>query len=379
MLALLILPILVSGFIVLSINPKEKLKLHRYDGQLLYLKASKIGLKYFFVVTIFSFLLKDTSFEWISDNFEPVSIASSEALLPASQLESNLTSINSGSAIKGIKTANNDVSSQSEKADVKITAKLDEQSSSTNKKHPISPKEIEPKGKVFSLDLSLVSYVAIEISKAKNEVKVSKETLEQSWLLSLSFLTVLLAYVFSTFIRILFELKKRVSKFLYKNDVVSMSLLGEILKDSPIDYMFYESLTRNKSILISMKSRKIYVGIVNKPGEPSESNAPNQEISLVPAISGYRDKDTLKVILQSEYNIPDNYDSSLVIKVDQIESVSWFSRKVYDGVNGNIDKQHSRIRRSPLAAAQASTSISVKAFSEWWANWWAKLTNASKK
>ncbi|TOO97436.1 hypothetical protein CGH26_26745, partial [Vibrio parahaemolyticus] len=64
MFALLILPILISGFIVLSIGPKERLRLHRYDGQLLYLKAAKIGLRYFLVVSLLVYIFKDVKFSF---------------------------------------------------------------------------------------------------------------------------------------------------------------------------------------------------------------------------------------------------------------------------------------------------------------------------
>ncbi|MBE4159105.1 hypothetical protein HJ102_16740 [Vibrio parahaemolyticus] len=64
MLALLILPILVSGFIVISINPKQKLRLHRYEGQLLYFKAAKIGLRYFLVMTAICLFMKDVQISY---------------------------------------------------------------------------------------------------------------------------------------------------------------------------------------------------------------------------------------------------------------------------------------------------------------------------
>jgi hypothetical protein len=331
MFALLILPILVSGFIVLTINPNEKLKLHRYDGQLLYLKSAKIGLRYFFFVTLCSFLLKDISFEWtLSEN--GTSIASADIVDNKKSVDSGSKSVDNHT-VEPIKT------------NVAPKDKL-----------TIQPNPVQLKNRSH-FDPSVVSYIAKKISEVKNEKKVSNKTLEQSWLLSLSFLTVFLAYTISIAKLLFFIFKSKISRSFYNNDVVAMNMLGKILKDSPIDYMFYESLIKRKPILISMKSRKIYVGIVNKPGEPSESNAPNQEISLVPAISGYRDKDTLKVLLQSEYTIPLDYDASLVVKVDQIESVSWFSKDVYDGVNGNIEPTPP----SPLAQYK------------WWAIWWAKL------
>ncbi|MEL4391316.1 hypothetical protein [Shewanella xiamenensis] len=354
MLALLILPILVSGFIVLTINPKEKLKLHRYDGQLLYLKASKIGLKYFFIVTFFSFLLKDASFKFESSNIDKIAISDASSALNSKANNINPIVPLPNDANVHQKFKNESFTLSSDKSIIDSIDRVELFTTQTKK--------------VYTIDLSVVSYVAKEISRAKGENKVSRETLEQSWLLSLSFLTVILAYLTSKIISFYSLVKVKVSKKLYKNDVVSMKMLGDILKDSPIDYIFYESLCKQKPILISMKNRKIYVGFVNKLGEPSESNAPNQEISLVPAISGYRDKDTLEVTLKNEYNTPDEYDASLVIKVDQIESVSWFSQEVYDGVNGNIGKKSSKLRRPPKAGTPL---ISIKQIKEWWAKWWA--------
>lgn len=270
MFALLILPILVSGFIVLSINPNEKLKLHRYDGQLLYLKAAKIGLRYFFVVAILSLVMKDTTFhlDLLSSDF-------------------------------GIKAE--------------------------------PPYELN-----ISIDPSLVSHIAKQIARAKNNSIIDGTTLELSWLLSLSFLTVFCAYLISLMQSFWVAFKNKMAKELYNNDAQTIAMLGKILKDSPIDYIFYESFTKRKPILITLKNRKVYIGFVNKLGEPSESEEPNQEISIVPAISGYRDKDTLQVILQNDYNIPESFDSSQVIKVDQIDTVSWFTQEIYQDVNGNI-------------------------------------------
>lgn len=44
MFLLLILPILVSGFLVCNIHPVYKYKLHRYEGQYLYLKSAALGI-----------------------------------------------------------------------------------------------------------------------------------------------------------------------------------------------------------------------------------------------------------------------------------------------------------------------------------------------
>ncbi|HIF9067553.1 TPA: hypothetical protein ACX6QT_000047 [Photobacterium damselae] len=266
MFALLILPILVSGFIVLSINPYHRIKLYRYDGQLLYLKAAKIGLRYFLVVSALSFFLKNYPISFSMGFF-------------------------------GLYTLN------------------------------------------VYFDPSLVTHISKAISALQNNAKITHDIILYSWLLSLSLLTIFSAYVLSLIIKVYVNFLKYLARKNYDgNDTTTIILLGRILKDSPIDSIFYESFAKKKHILISLSSRKVYIGMVNKLGEPSESEEPNQEISLVPVISGYRDKDTLKVILQNEYsNLPQtDIDSSIVIRVDEIETVSWFNHSVYDDVNDNM-------------------------------------------
>lgn len=339
MFALLILPILVSGFIVLTISPLEKLKLHRYDGQLLYLKAAKIGLRYFLVVSVLSFLMKDVSFNlpifWGDTARKEPSVKTQYIPPQATDLVIPLSS------------------------ESKISTPI-----------PCYEEVQANKSSTFKVEFSLASYIAKQISNAKNEHSISMETLQLSWLISLTILTISCSYIVSLLKQIWVSIKIYISEKLYKNDVVSIEMLGRILKDSPIDYIFYESLANRRPILISMRNRKIYVGIINKLGEPSESDEPNQEISLVPAISGYRDKDTLEVTFKNDYNIPTNYDTSIVIKVDQIDTVSWFTEEIYNNINDNlnkIDKTKSKLRSSPAI----KTSIAAWLL-KWWAKWWAK-------
>lgn len=285
MFALLILPILISGFISLSLGPFQKLKLHRYDGQLLYLKAAKVGLRYFLVVVVLSFYFKDSVI----------------------RVDSTLD----------------------------LFGLLDT---------PIHVKR--------NIDPSLVTLVSKAISKSKNEVGVASDTLEAAWLISLSILTVLLSY----FCQLLKIFKIRVQNMLANkrialrrpdNDIVRISMFKRVLEDSPIDYMFYESFRYRKAILVTLKSRKVYVGIVNKLGEPNESKEPNQEISLVTAISGYRDKDSLEVNFTNDYNQCSEHDSDSVaigresiqiLRLEQIDSVCWYHGDTFEQVNGNMSK-----------------------------------------
>ncbi len=52
-------------------------------------------------------------------------------------------------------------------------------------------------------------------------------------------------------------IKRKNPQYIFFNtNIVRISMLGKILKDSPIDYMFYQSLAQIKPILITLGSKK---------------------------------------------------------------------------------------------------------------------------
>ncbi|MGG4752100.1 hypothetical protein ACLPC6_18660, partial [Proteus mirabilis] len=63
MLALLLIPILVSGYIMVIANPYHYFRLHRHDGQLLYLKVATHGtlclIASVIIATVVKFLFPD--------------------------------------------------------------------------------------------------------------------------------------------------------------------------------------------------------------------------------------------------------------------------------------------------------------------------------
>ena len=101
-----------------------------------------------------------------------------------------------------------------------------------------------------------------------------------------------------------------------------------------------QSLQSNSSVKVSMKSRKVYVGMVL--GEQFE-NTDLGNVLIIPFFSGYRDKDTLDMKLNCEYmpvyeknKIIDwdgaevkidwekMQDFKLVIRIDEVETISLF-------------------------------------------------------
>lgn len=107
-------------------------------------------------------------------------------------------------------------------------------------------------------------------------------------------------------------------------------MMHTLLNDSPLDKLLFSSYVQNIFLLITMSDRKVYVGRVISLGEPTEKQGPDQEISIVPVFSGYRDKDTLSVILNNSYdNKADAKDFYLILKQDNIVSACEFVESLY--------------------------------------------------
>lgn len=64
MLFLLIFPVLVAGFLACHTHPIHSYKLHRYEGQYLYLKSAELGLKCFAI----AFALALATHYWFPDS-----------------------------------------------------------------------------------------------------------------------------------------------------------------------------------------------------------------------------------------------------------------------------------------------------------------------
>lgn len=242
----LILPILVSGFICCHILPSEKYKLHRFEGQYLYLKSAKLGLLCLALSTLSILFL---------NYFIPPQICS--------------ISINIISAITELVNA---------------------------------LKVVEPK-----------STLATQIS----------------WLIIFSTSMLVTPFILMWFENIILPLRLETKK-------VKEMLIGQLLSDSPLDFILYEALIekdRKTALMLSLSDRKVYVGQVISMGEPNEIEGPDQEVKIIPIMSGYRDKDTLKVKFTTHYDGEKDKDLTIVLRQDLISSVSEFEFDTYNRLN----------------------------------------------
>jgi len=149
-----------------------------------------------------------------------------------------------------------------------------------------------------------------------------KEALKLSWFLIISIAIFVAAYVIKLWA--LISLRRR-----YGNWNTKIYVIGSILEDSPLDSLLFNlSLHKDKYGMFSMTNNKVYVGKVINLGEPTETDGMNQGISIMPLLSGYRDKDTLKVKFTTDYKDGDS-DIYLTLRQDAILSVSEFSFDAY--------------------------------------------------
>lgn len=246
MLLLLILPILISGFIVLHIHPVYFYKLHRYEGQYLYLRSAQLG----FICFLVSSLLALTFSKYFPDSLFICSLEISFYLL----------------------------------------------------------------GFIKSLLLATDVF-----DNNKNE-----SALQFSWIILITILTLLYPYLWRTLSLFWLRLKYRT------NDAqVYIYIMSNILKDSPLDELLFKaSYTRSMLLMLSLSNRKVYVGKIMSMGEPNETEGPDQEITIIPVVSGYREEENLKVKLLTNYKKIDE-DIGLTIRQSEIISATHFTFDAY--------------------------------------------------
>ncbi|HHF2866562.1 TPA: hypothetical protein ACPJZQ_001674 [Vibrio alginolyticus] len=110
-----------------------------------------------------------------------------------------------------------------------------------------------------------------------------------------------------------------------------IKLMSDVLSDSPLDSELLYSYINDQSVLVSLSNRKVYVGQVVSMGEPNESEGMDQEISILPHISGYRDKDNLTVNFTTHYqSIDTKVEIKVTLRQELIESVTRFDFDVYE-------------------------------------------------
>lgn len=102
-----------------------------------------------------------------------------------------------------------------------------------------------------------------------------------------------------------------------------------------LEYLFRESAINGFLIQCTLKNNKVYVGFATYIPPPKETNY----LKLTPIISGYRDNNTKKLTLTTDYfEVVDKYlnnsdnqlpDMDIIIKQDEILSANVFDPTMY--------------------------------------------------
>ncbi|MDN3699660.1 hypothetical protein QWY97_20350 [Vibrio cortegadensis] len=129
------------------------------------------------------------------------------------------------------------------------------------------------------------------------------------------------------------------SQILYSNKFIRLNLIAKLVESDSRRGFILEAIATSNPILISMNSRKCYVGICL--GEDF-TNYEHQCISILPLLSGYRDdkKLTLNITtnnyshfvesdILSESSIINQNDFKLIVSMQEIESIQFFSMGRY--------------------------------------------------
>lgn len=125
--------------------------------------------------------------------------------------------------------------------------------------------------------------------------------------------------------------------------------LAKAAKNHPLETLAIEASATLAPVIFTLKSKKFYVGWVIRP--PLE-HGKIEHMAFIPLLSGYRDKDTLKIVVTTNYDThyesigifgditgmegPPKIDSNLTLNdfrvvcpVSEIENLSFFDFQTY--------------------------------------------------
>lgn len=192
---------------------------------------------------------------------------------------------------------------------------------------------------VCGFNIDLESWLIKITKKALNVNDENASSL--AWVIIMTLVTLAVAQIWVWFdvIRLWLLSKK------HKVDA-SIIAMGRVLADSPLDALLYQSyISEEKLVMLSLSNRKMYVGVVNNMGEPNEIEGFDQEISLVPILSGYRDKDDLCVHWTTAYeDVDKDKDLRIVIRQELIESASEFDFNTWEAFIEQRKEKQNKIR-----------------------------------
>ncbi|MGY2361717.1 hypothetical protein ACW9IO_04100 [Pseudomonas azotoformans] len=244
---LIIVPLLVSGYMVCIRHPFFYVRLHRFQGQLLYLQVARMGMTCLIVST----------------------------LLTAAVLA-------------------------------------------------VSKQAVLIMGHVIATDYS--SYLGTLLV----QLDIASEKNGTLWvfLMQVGLTALVIPFFWSAFY---VGAKKKILQL--ETDVQLHSLLAlGVLEGTPFRVLLRESIVQCMPCMFSLNDRKVYVGVVLFAGTPTESEGVDHAFTLIPILSGYRDKDTLEITLNTHYSTAANPPPITLIQ-ENVVSATQFDFTLWNAVH----------------------------------------------
>ena len=264
MIALLVILVLSSGYIVISKHPKYFYRLHRHDGQIFYVDCLTKGLRCLFyglsVLLLISFFSIRT----------PIPICN------------------------------------------------------------------------FSIDLNVYGWL---VSLAKFLVNLSVINFDHSLFeddekIAFYLLVILFMYLYA-YGWVAFSRRKRFKNIVREyekagvgytdnqiNEQMRVLNLSKVFTD-PLDKMLIKSSIEEETyLLITLKNNKVYVGKVSGLPTPHEKKGLDQDVSVIPIISGYRESESHQINFTTDYTEMQDESLGVVFKREDVFSVCVYSEEV---------------------------------------------------
>lgn len=141
--------------------------------------------------------------------------------------------------------------------------------------------------------------------------------------------------------------------------------LAKAARNNPLETLAIEASATLSPVIFTLKSKKFYVGWVIRP--PLE-HGKIEHMAFIPLLSGYRDKDTLKIVVTTNYDAhyesiglfgdvvgidgPPRVKSDLsfndfrvVCPASEIENLSFFDFETYNHFKAQEEKEEKSFRR----------------------------------
>ncbi|KEZ64616.1 hypothetical protein AAY86_00905 [Pseudomonas amygdali pv. tabaci str. ATCC 11528] len=131
-----------------------------------------------------------------------------------------------------------------------------------------------------------------------NQITEAKEAPIWAFLVHASAISLLLAWILPRLFTLLLMIRHRASA-----PTIKGLILASKVPSRPLTRHLMKSMRdENGLYMFSMDDRKVYVGRVAHIGDLHEAGGMDEDFEIVPTMSGYRDKDSLKITYTTDYS-----------------------------------------------------------------------------